>query len=144
LPNALVPWNESDRRGDPLKLGISLDEAEIVESIVDHYCPPLQRGEDTSSWTCRVRFVGCGPEEDAWVPFAATRPLSAFGTYLKENPDLHAALAYSLQHSESAGASSHTPAPAAVQTLPPDLDDTPSGMLQPGWSSLGDGADGRG
>ncbi len=56
-----------------------MDEAEMfVDAVVDHQCP----GKDKSKWTFRVRFVGCGPDEDVWlpVPFAdsETNPLSAF------------------------------------------------------------------
>jgi hypothetical protein len=41
-----------------------------------------------SKWTFRVRFVGCGPDEDVWLPFAETNPLSAFDKYLDEHPEL--------------------------------------------------------
>ncbi len=64
---------------------ISMDEAEmLVEAAVDHQCP----GEEKSKWTFRVRFVGCGPDEDALLPFAETSPLSAFDKYLDEHPEL--------------------------------------------------------
>jgi hypothetical protein len=43
--------------------------------------------------TFRVRFVGCGPDEDAWLPFAETSPLSAFDKYLDEHPELRLGLA---------------------------------------------------
>ncbi len=36
----------------------------------------------------RVRFVGCGPDEDVWLPFAETNPLSAFDKYLDDHPEL--------------------------------------------------------
>ncbi len=38
--------------------------------------------------TLEVRFVGCGPDEDVWLPFAETNPLSAFDKYLDEHPEL--------------------------------------------------------
>jgi hypothetical protein len=69
---------------DPVDV-ISMDEAEmLVDAVVDHQCP----GKDKSKWTFRVRFVGCGPDEDVWLPFAETNPLSAFDKYLDEHPEL--------------------------------------------------------
>jgi hypothetical protein len=69
---------------DPVDV-ISMDEAEmLVEVVVDHQCP----GKEKSKWTFRVRFVGCGPDEDVWLPFAETNPLSAFDKYLDEHPEL--------------------------------------------------------
>jgi hypothetical protein len=67
-----------------------MDEAEtlgaemLVDAAVDHQCP----GKDKSKWTFRVRVVGCGPDEDVWLPFAETNPLSAFDKYLDEHPEL--------------------------------------------------------
>ncbi len=43
--------------------------------------------KDKSKWTFRVRFVGCGPDEDAWLLFAETNPLSALDKYPDEHPD---------------------------------------------------------
>jgi hypothetical protein len=69
---------------DPVDV-ISMDEAEmLVDAVVDHQCP----GKDESKWTFRVRFVGCGPDEDVWLPFAETSPLSAFDKYPDEHPEL--------------------------------------------------------
>ncbi len=50
----------------------------------------VQATLDKSKWTFkfRVRFVGCGPDEDVWLPFAETNPLSAFDKYLDEHPEL--------------------------------------------------------
>jgi hypothetical protein len=60
---------------------ISMDEAEmLVDAGVDHQpeCP----GKDKSKWTFRVpsRFVGCGPDEDVWLPFTETNPLCRLGS----------------------------------------------------------------
>jgi hypothetical protein len=50
-----------------------MDEAEtLVEAAIDHQCPGKEKSK-----TFRVRFVGCGPDEDVWLPFAETNPLSA-------------------------------------------------------------------
>ena len=71
---------------DPVDV-ISMDEAEmLVDAVVDHQCP----GKDKPKWTFRVRFVarGCGPDEDVWLPFAETNPLSALDKYLDEHPEL--------------------------------------------------------
>jgi len=57
----------------------------LLSICADHQCP----GKDKSKWTFRVRFVGCGPDdEDVWLPFAETNPLSAFDKYLDEHLEL--------------------------------------------------------
>ncbi len=48
----------------------------------------VQARTSRSKWTFRVRFVGCGPDENVWLPFAETSPLSAFDKYLDEHPEL--------------------------------------------------------
>ncbi len=37
-----------------------------------------------------MKTPGCGhgPDEDVWLPFAETNPLSAFDKYLDEHPEL--------------------------------------------------------
>ncbi len=60
----------------------------LVDAVVGHQRP----GKDRSEWTFRVRFVGCSPDEDIWLPFAETNPLSAY-KYLDEHPELLVGLA---------------------------------------------------
>jgi len=65
---------------------IALDEAEfLVDFIADHDCPDPKR---KSTWCSRVRWAGCGEEEDTWLAYKDVNPLAAFDTYIKEHPEL--------------------------------------------------------
>ncbi len=77
---------------DPVDV-ISMDDAKmLVDAAVDHECPGKDKPESKSRWTFRVvhrvRFVGCGPDEDVRLPFAETNPLSALDEYPDEHPEL--------------------------------------------------------
>ena len=65
---------------------IAMDEVEhLVDFIVDHQCGDRKK---RSTWSFRVRWQGCGEEEDTWLPFSRVNPLAAFDAYLQEHPEL--------------------------------------------------------
>ena len=71
---------------------IAMDKVEdLVDFIVDHECPVDKvtgRRVPKSGWRFRIRWVGCGQEEDSWLPFKEVNPLAAFDIYLQEHPEL--------------------------------------------------------
>ena len=65
---------------------IAMDEVEhLVDFIVDHLCGDRKK---RSTWSFRIRWQGCGEEEDTWLPFSRVNPLAAFDAYLQEHPEL--------------------------------------------------------
>ena len=71
---------------------IAMDKVEdLVDFIVDHECPVDKvtgKKVPKSGWRFRIRWVGCGQEEDSWLPFKEVNPLAAFDIYLQEHPEL--------------------------------------------------------
>jgi hypothetical protein len=71
---------------------IAMDKVEdLVDFIVDHECPVDKvtgRRVPKSGWRFRIRWIGCGQEEDSWLPFKEVNPLAAFDIYLQEHPEL--------------------------------------------------------
>lgn len=93
-PADLKQYKRHVRELFPYKMGltadpadvIAMDEAEfLVDFIADHDRPDPKR---KSTWRFRVRWAGCGEEEDTWLAYKDVNPLAAFDTYIKEHPEL--------------------------------------------------------
>ena len=64
-------------------VAVDTDEV-LVECIVDHNMP----GTKKSDWDFKVRWAGCGPEEDEWLPWKVAQPLAALDEYKRLHPEL--------------------------------------------------------
>jgi hypothetical protein len=67
-------------RLDPESVAFRDHDVWKVEEVVGFY----KRGSK-SNWKAKVRYEGCGPEDDAWVPWKDARKMQQMHTYLREH-----------------------------------------------------------
>ena len=76
--------------GEDVRDTIAMDEFEdLVSEVLDHRRP--EGSASLRDLDFRIRWAGCGPEEDTWHPYSEmTRKggLAAFWKYVGEHPEL--------------------------------------------------------
>jgi phospholipid-translocating ATPase len=68
---------------DPLTVAAEDSQEYPVESIVDH-----EEHKILSRWNFLVRWQGCGPADDVWLPYSNVRELKALDDYLDAHPNV--------------------------------------------------------